>query len=130
MKVLAVLEQRDGALRKVSHEVLAAARNLADTSGGTVDAVVLGAGAVTGMDQLGGFGADQVLHGTHADFVLALLQRLLTRPVPAHFGRGRVDAQVFERQLEARAVVERDFEQTGASAGCDGGWVRHREVSG
>jgi electron transfer flavoprotein alpha subunit len=70
MKVLAVLEQRDGALRKVSHEVLAAARGLADQSGGSVDAVVLGAGAVAGMDQLGGFGADQVLHATHADFAL------------------------------------------------------------
>ena len=31
------------------------------SSGGTVDAVVLGAGAVAGMDQLGGFGADRVL---------------------------------------------------------------------
>ena len=39
MKVLAVLEQRDGALRKVSHEVLAAARGLADQSGGSVDAI-------------------------------------------------------------------------------------------
>ena len=70
MKVLAVTEQRDGALRKVSHEVVAAARSLADQSGGSVDAVVLGVGAVAGMEQLGGFGADQVLHGTHADFAL------------------------------------------------------------
>ena len=70
MKVLAVTEQRDGALRKVSHEVIAAARSLADQSGGSVDAVVLGAGAVAGLDQLGSFGADQVLHGTHADFAL------------------------------------------------------------
>lgn len=70
MRVLAVLEQRDGALRKVSHEVLAASRGLADQSGGTVDAIVFGAGAVAGMDQLGGFGADRVLHATHADFAL------------------------------------------------------------
>ena len=42
MKVLAITEQRDGALRKVSHEVIAAARKLADASGGTVDAVVFG----------------------------------------------------------------------------------------
>ncbi len=70
MKVLAIMEQRDGALRKVSHEVLAAARDIADKSGGTVDALVLGAGAVSGMDQLGGFGADQVLHATHPDFTL------------------------------------------------------------
>ena len=70
MKVLAVVEQRDGALRKVSHEILAAARVLADTSGGAVDAIVFGAGAVSGMEQLGGFGADRVLHATHADFAL------------------------------------------------------------
>ncbi len=70
MKILAVMEQRDGALRKVSNEVLAAARGLADQSGGTVDAVVLGAGPVAGMDQLGAFGADTVLHATHADFAL------------------------------------------------------------
>ena len=70
MKVLAITEQRDGALRKVSHEVIAAARKLADASGGTVDAVVFGNGAVQGMDALGGFGADKVLHASHADFAL------------------------------------------------------------
>ena len=75
MKVLAVVEQRDGALRKVSHEILAAARGLADQSGGTVDAIVFGAGAVSGMDQLGGFGADRVLHATHADFALVRTRR-------------------------------------------------------
>ena len=46
--VLAVLEQRDGAVRKVSHEVVTGARRLADALGGgaQVDALVLGAGAV------------------------------------------------------------------------------------
>jgi hypothetical protein len=52
------------------------------------------------------------LDGTHADLVLAELQCLLPRPVTAHFGRRRVDAQVFEWQLEARPVVEGDFEKT------------------
>ena len=59
--VLALLEQRDGTLRKVSHEVLTAARRLADGLGGTVDALVLGAGPVAGSDQLGRFGADRVV---------------------------------------------------------------------
>jgi electron transfer flavoprotein alpha subunit len=61
--VLAVLEQRDGALRKVSHEVVTGARRLADALGGgaTVDAVVVAAGPVRGIDQLGGFGADRVI---------------------------------------------------------------------
>ena len=70
MQVLAVTEQRDGALRKISREVLAAARTLADASGGTVDALVLGDGAVRGMDELGSFGADRVLHASHPAFQL------------------------------------------------------------
>jgi len=70
MNVLAVLEQRDGALRKVSHEVLAAARRLADASGGSVHALVLAAGDVSGLDQLGRFGADVVKVATHEAFGL------------------------------------------------------------
>ncbi|HEX9280072.1 MAG TPA: electron transfer flavoprotein subunit alpha/FixB family protein [Gemmatimonadales bacterium] len=66
--VLAVLEQRDGALRKVSHEVVTGARRLADALGGTVEALVLGAGAVQGTDALGGFGADTVVTATNPAF--------------------------------------------------------------
>ena len=67
-RVLAVLEQRDSALRKVSHEVVTGARRIADALGGSVDALVLGAGPVRGTDQLGGFGADQVITLTNAAF--------------------------------------------------------------
>ena len=66
--VLAVLEQRDGALRKVSHEVVTGARRLADALGGNVDALILAADAVRGADQLGRFGADQVITLTNAAF--------------------------------------------------------------
>ena len=57
--VLAVMEQRAGVLKQVSHEVLTAARGLADATGGSVDAVVIGP---TGMDVtgLGSYGADRV----------------------------------------------------------------------
>ena len=65
--ILCVLEQRDGALRKVSHEVLAAGRRLADGMGATVDALVFGTGAVAGTDALGAAGADRVLTATHAE---------------------------------------------------------------
>ena len=63
---LAVLEQRDGVLRKVSHEVVTAAQRL----GGTVDAVVCAPppGAVHGGDQLGRFGADKVITLTNPGF--------------------------------------------------------------
>ena len=66
--VLAVLEQRDGALRKVSHEVVTGARRLADALGGEVHAIVLGAGAVSGADAAGRFGADKVITATNAGF--------------------------------------------------------------
>lgn len=68
--ILAVTEQRDGTLRKVSLEVVTAARRLADKMGATVDALVLGSGAVSGTDQLGKHGADRVLTATHAEFAL------------------------------------------------------------
>jgi electron transfer flavoprotein alpha subunit len=70
-RILAVMEQRDGTLRKVSHEVLAAARQLADATSGAVDALILSAGPVAGAESLGQFGADRVLSATHPDFRLS-----------------------------------------------------------
>ncbi len=67
--ILAVLEQRDGALRKVSLEVLSAARQLGDAMGATVDALVLSSGAVSGTAELGRYGADRIFTATHADFL-------------------------------------------------------------
>ncbi|HEV2672107.1 MAG TPA: electron transfer flavoprotein subunit alpha/FixB family protein [Gemmatimonadales bacterium] len=61
---LAVLEQRDGALRKISYEVVTAAHRL----GGAVEAVVCGSGAVQGTDQAGKFGADKVVTLTSPSF--------------------------------------------------------------
>lgn len=63
--VLAVLEQRGDALRKVSYEVVTAAQRL----GGTVEAVVCATGgAVQGAEQLGKFGADKVVTLTNPSF--------------------------------------------------------------
>lgn len=67
--VLAVVEQRDGALRKVSLEVVSAARRLADSAGASVDAILCAGDSVTGAD-LGRFGADRILTATHPDFAL------------------------------------------------------------
>jgi electron transfer flavoprotein alpha subunit len=63
-KALAVLEQRDGVLRKISYEVVTGAQRL----GGTVEAVVCAAGPVQGTDQAGKFGADKVVTLTNAAF--------------------------------------------------------------
>ena len=66
--ILAVAEQREGTLRKVSFEVLAAARQLAAALGGTVDVILLGSGEIAGAEDLGRYGADRVLTARHADF--------------------------------------------------------------
>jgi electron transfer flavoprotein alpha subunit len=67
--ILAVTEQRDGALRKVSREAVWAARQLADRLGGTVDALVLaGPGVDAAGADLGGAGADRVLVAADAAF--------------------------------------------------------------
>ena len=62
--VLAVTESRDGALRKVSHEVVAAARAVAGGLGGTVDAILFG-DRLSESEQIA---ADRVLAAQHADF--------------------------------------------------------------
>jgi electron transfer flavoprotein alpha subunit len=67
--VLAVLEARDGALRKASFEAVTAARRVADAGpGGEVHALGFGTGALSGSDTLGTYGADRVTTATHAAF--------------------------------------------------------------
>jgi electron transfer flavoprotein alpha subunit len=61
--VLAVLEQRGGTLKRVSHEALTAARTVADGLGGDVHALVIGAPGVS-LEGVGGYGADKVLLAT------------------------------------------------------------------
>jgi len=61
---LAVLEQRDGALRKISFEVVTGAQRL----GQPVEAVVCGAGAVQGIDQVAKFGAERIVTLTNPAF--------------------------------------------------------------
>jgi electron transfer flavoprotein alpha subunit len=62
MKILAIAEQRSGALRKVSQEVVTQARRAADALGYTVDAVVLGGpGIAAAAGELGRYGADRIL---------------------------------------------------------------------
>jgi len=61
---LAVLEQRDGALRKISFEVVTGAQRL----GQPVEAVVCGTGAVQGADQVAKFGADKIVTLTNPAF--------------------------------------------------------------
>lgn len=62
MKILAIAEQRDGALRRASQEVVSEASRVAEALGGTVDVVVLGpAGIGDAAAELGAWGADRIL---------------------------------------------------------------------
>ncbi|MBI2071877.1 MAG: electron transfer flavoprotein subunit alpha/FixB family protein [Gemmatimonadetes bacterium] len=84
--VLVILEQRDGVLKKVSYEVVTAARSLADRLGTGVDAIAIGPMALdaTGATR---FGADEVviLADDHARlyqphlYVRAVLERAKTK---------------------------------------------------
>jgi electron transfer flavoprotein alpha subunit len=58
--VLAVMEQRDGVLKRVSHEALTAARMLADQMQGSVTALLIGPPGVD-ASSLGTYGADRVV---------------------------------------------------------------------
>ncbi|HEX7048981.1 MAG TPA: electron transfer flavoprotein subunit alpha/FixB family protein [Longimicrobiales bacterium] len=59
--VLIVAEQRDGALRRTSREVMTAARGIADALGVEAHALLIGAPGVAGQAaELGRFGADRV----------------------------------------------------------------------
>lgn len=49
MKVLAIAEQRDGALRKVSFEVVSAAREIASKLGGEAEAALVGGADASGL---------------------------------------------------------------------------------
>jgi electron transfer flavoprotein alpha subunit len=60
--ILAVAEQRDGALRKVSFEAVSAARKIADAVGGEVHVLVIaGSGGAAMAQELARYGADKVL---------------------------------------------------------------------
>jgi electron transfer flavoprotein alpha subunit len=57
-KILAVAEQREGALRSVSHEVVTAARTIADSIGAEVHAALIGPSGIDSLGaDLGRFGA-------------------------------------------------------------------------
>ena len=60
-KILAIAEQKDGALRRSSNETVTAARTLAESIGGETHALLIGRAAVASVaPELGRYGADTV----------------------------------------------------------------------
>lgn len=59
--VMTIAEQREGEIRKISYEIVSEARRLADASGQSVTALLLGSNVKEKASSLGHYGADKVL---------------------------------------------------------------------
>ena len=116
--VLAVLEQRDGAVRKVSHEVVTGARRLADALGGEVHALVLGAGAVSGADAAGRYGADKVINATNSGFAHYAPEGY-ARAVAEHAKSGGYGAVVLAASAQGKDLAPRVAARLGAPLAAD-----------
>ncbi|HEY7684967.1 MAG TPA: electron transfer flavoprotein subunit alpha/FixB family protein [Gemmatimonadales bacterium] len=115
--VLAVLEQREGALRKVSQEVVTGARRLADAMSGEVHALICAAGAVSGTDVAGRCGADKVITATHAGFAQYAPEGY-TRAV-AERARSGYGAVLFAASAQGKDLAPRVAAQLGVALAAD-----------
>ena len=66
--VLAIAEQRNGAFRKVTYEIVSEGRRLADQLGSELCVILLGSGINGLSDELAHYGADKVLVGDNEIF--------------------------------------------------------------
>ena len=104
--VLVFAEQRDGVVRGVSHELLTAARSVADGLGGEVHALVLGGGSPTGVDGLGAFGAARV-HVVADDAFGAYSGERFAAAVAEVVGRGDYGAVFFAATSQGKDLAPR-----------------------
>ncbi|MGH7614442.1 MAG: electron transfer flavoprotein subunit alpha/FixB family protein [Gemmatimonadales bacterium] len=116
--VLAVLEQRDGALRKVSQEVVTGARRLADALGGEVHVVICAAGTVAGTDAAGRCGADTVITATHAGFGQYAPEGY-ARVVAERARTGGYGAVLFAASAQGKDLAPRVAAQLGVALAAD-----------
>lgn len=105
-KILAVAEQRDGTLRRVSNEVVSAARTLADAVGAEVHALLLGpTGTAAQAEALGRYGADRVLVVEHVALT-HYLPEVAAATVAAHAGADTF-AVLFGASAQGRDLAPR-----------------------
>ena len=116
--VLAVLEQREGALRKVSQEVVTGARRLADALGGEVHALICASGAVSGTDAAGRCGADKVITATHAGFAQYAPEGY-ARAVAERTRSGGYGAVLFAASAQGKDLAPRVAAQLGVALAAD-----------
>ncbi len=106
-KILAVAEQRDGALRRVSFEVVAVARRIADAAGGEVHAILLGPSGIGGAAaELGRYGADKVLVAEH-DALSGYAPEAAAATIAAQASAGDPFAVVFGASAQGRDLAPR-----------------------
>ncbi|MFP4622821.1 MAG: electron transfer flavoprotein subunit alpha/FixB family protein [Gemmatimonadota bacterium] len=105
--VLAIVEQRDGALKAVSNEVVTAARTVADAIGGQVDALVVGGpGASETVGSLGRFGADRIVAAEH-DALAGYTPEGFTAAILEQANKGDYYAILFPATSAGRDVAPR-----------------------
>jgi electron transfer flavoprotein alpha subunit len=128
MNTLAVVELRRGALRKVSFEVVTAARAAADASGGgEVHALAIGGPGTAGaVEAVSRFGADVVVVVEHA--ALALYSpEVFAATAAARLKAGGYRAGFFSASAEGRDLAPRVAAALGVSLASD---VTGFELSG
>jgi electron transfer flavoprotein alpha subunit len=107
LDILAVMEQREGAVRRVSFELLTAARRAAATTGGAVHALLIGGpGVGARAAELGRYGADLVLVVEHP--ALALYNpEVQAATAAARIGSAGYRAVFFAASAEGRDLAPR-----------------------
>src|SRR5687768_7675805 len=103
--VLAVVEQRAGALRTVSEEVLAAAKLVADGVSGQVHALLIG-GSADAASTLGGFGAEQV-YVTDGDALAQYVPDVYAATVAERVRAGDYFAVIFGTTSQGKDLAPR-----------------------
>lgn len=105
--ILAIAEQRDGVLRRISDEVVTAARTVAEAVGAQVHAVVLGPPGTGGAaTALGRFGAD-VIHVAEGDELAQASPEAATDTIAALIRGGDYYAVVFGGSSFGKDVAPR-----------------------
>jgi electron transfer flavoprotein alpha subunit len=102
--VLAVVEQRDGALRRISEEIVTAARHVADGSGGAVHALLVGAAG--DAESLGRFGAEKVFVAAGEDMT-GYAPDVFTATIADHVRTGDYFAVIFGASPQGKDLAPR-----------------------
>lgn len=137
-ELLVLIDHSEHAPRKVSLQMLSAAKKLADASGDTVAAIWLGEGAADAADVLGAHGAAKLYHWDSAD-AYGYVTLPQVEALEAAFGASGADTLLFAssnhvKDVAARLAIRVDAgvitDCTNIESGDAGRWVATKEVFG